>query len=240
MSEIVPGITIIDASYDGASISTAVPAQEIGDLVVRDGLALLKGAFPADLLRGILDGVFAWGQTTAPQREAETSSHRIDERPVKSQTPHTFHSHNFQLCPGAIDAEMDTLIRPVFTAMRDLQNAVAKTNAGFEPDPAGRLMRPQVIQYPSGGGFFGKHVHPLEPQRVGLIVGLSEKGRDFNNGGTIFRVDNTDYSFEDTHDMGDIILFRYDLPHWITPIDANEQLDWTHQAGRWTMVLPYY
>ena len=233
-------IPVIKADYDGTRVIAAVPAGEIRKCVTQDGLALLKGAFPVDLLQTIRDGVFAWGQQCAPQRESNVSFHRIDERPPQSRTPHTFHAYNFQLRPGAIDAEMATLIRPVFSAMRDLQNAVAGTSAGFEPDANSRLMRPQVIQYPSGGGFFDEHVHPLEPQGVGLIVGLSEKGRDFKSGGTCFRVNGRNNSFEDTHAMGDIILFRFDLPHWITPIDDDEHLDWTRQAGRWTMVLPYY
>ncbi|HCO99892.1 MAG: hypothetical protein CL573_05500 [Alphaproteobacteria bacterium] len=231
-------IPVIEADYDGTRVNLATPPRDVGTYVAQGGLALLKGAFPVDLLQNILDGVFAWGQQCAPQRESSVSFHRIDERPQQSRTPHTFHAYNFLLHPGAIDAKIDTLIRPIFSAMRDLQNAVAGTNAGFEPDAESRFLQPQVIQYPSGGGFFGEHVHPLEPQRVGLIVGLSEKGRDFKNGGTCFRVGGRNYSFEDTHSMGDIILFRYDVPHWITPIDDEEHLDWTRRAGRWTMVLP--
>ena len=233
-------VLTIEASFDGTGVTTALPLAEIGDQVMRNGLALLKGAFPAALLQPVLDGVFTWGQKSAPQRDQENSFHRIDERPPQSQCPHTFHAHNFQLRPGRIEAEMDALIRPIFSAMRDLQNSVGGTNAQFEPDAEMRFLHPQVIQYPSGGGFFDEHVHPLEPQRVGLITGLSEKGRDFSKGGTCFRVDGVEYGFEDTHAMGDIILFRYDIPHWISPIDESESLDWTRKAGRWTMVLPYY
>jgi len=240
MSTRAPRILTIESSFDGADVKTAVPLEEIGDHVMRNGLALLKGAFPAALLQPILDGVFAWGQKSPPQRESENSFHRIDERPPQSHCPHTFHAYNFQLRPGRIEANMDALIRPVFSAMRNLQNSISKKNALFEPYTEMRLLRPQVIQYPSGGGFFDEHIHPLEPQRVGLITGLSEKGRDFKEGGTCFRVDGIEYSFEGTHAMGDIILFRYDIPHWISPIDESESLDWTRKDGRWTMVLPYY
>lgn len=233
-------IPVINSYYDGTTVTTAIPPQELKELVGGGGLVLLKRAFPTDLLRDVLDEVFAWGQVSEPQRESGVSFHRIDENPPQSQTSHVFHAHNFQLRQGAIGVEMDELIRPIFAAMGNLQNAVAGTQAGFEPDAAGRFFHPQVIQYPSGGGFFDEHVHPLEPQRVGLILGLSEQGLDFKDGGTCFRVEGTERSFEDNHAMGDIILFRYDLPHWITPIDHNEPLDWTRQAGRWTMVLPYY
>ena len=240
MNKGLADVPVISSYYNGTTVTTEIPPQELKELVGGRGLVLLKGAFPADLLRDVLDGVFAWGQECEPQRESDMSFHRIDECPPQSQTSHVFHVHNFRLRQGAIGVEMDELIRPIFAAMGDLQNAVAGTQAGFEPDSAGRFFRPQVIQYPSGGGFFDEHVHPLEPQRVGLILGLSEKGLDFKDGGTCFRVEGAECSFEDNHAMGDIILFRYDLPHWITLIDHNEPLDWTRQAGRWTMVLPYY
>lgn len=234
-------ISVIEAAYDGAAVTTATPPAEIGERIARDGqLVLLKRAFPVGLLQPVLDGVFAWGLKSPPRRQSEISFHRIDDRPPQSQTPHSFHAYNFQLRPGAIDEEMDALIRPVFSAMRDLQNAVAGKNAQFEPDAKGHFLRPQVIQYPSGGGFFDEHVHSIEPQPVGLIVGLSEKGRDFEEGGTCFRVNGAEHCFQENHAMGDIILFRYDIPHWVTLIDDGAQLDWTRQAGRWTMVLPCY
>ena len=37
-----------------------------------------------------------------------------------------------------------------------------------------------------------------------------------------------------------MILFRFDVPHWITTIDEGDQLDLSSQRGRWTAVLPYY
>jgi len=233
-------VPTVRSNYDGTTLTTQIPPQELKRLIAGGGLVLLKGAFPTELLRNILEKVFAWGQECGSQRESEVSFHRIDNRPPQSQTSHAFHAYNFQLRREAISAEMDKLIRPIFTAMGNLQNAIAGTQASYEPDAAGQFFHPQIIQYPSGGGFFDEHVHPLEPQRVGLILGLSEKGLDFKEGGTCFRVKEGNHSFEDSHAMGDIILFRYDLPHWITPIDHDEPLDWCRQAGRWTMVLPYY
>ena len=208
MSKSPADVPTIRSNYDGTTLTTQIPPQELKRLIAGGGLVLLKGAFPTELLRNILEKVFAWGQECGSQRESEVSFHRIDNRPPQSQTSHAFHAYNFQLRREAISAEMDKLIRPIFTAMGNLQNAIAGTQASYEPDAAGQFFHPQIIQYPSGGGFFDEHVHPLEPQRVGLILGLSEKGRDFKEGGTCFRVEGGKRSFEDSHAMGDIILFR--------------------------------
>ena len=86
---------------------------------------------------------------------------------------------------------------------------------------------------------FGRHLHALEPQRIGLILGLSQRGVDFQSGGTHFDVKGTDVSSEDVHDIGDMLLFRFDIPHWITPVDMSQPCDFSLASGRWTAVLPY-
>ena len=41
----------------------------------------------------------------------------------------------------------------------------------------------QVVHYPRGGGYFEEHRHKRYPTNYGIIITLSEKGRDFNRGG---------------------------------------------------------
>ena len=38
-------------------------------------------------------------------------------------------------------------------------------------------------------------------------------------------------------DIGDLILFRYDLPHRVAPCDPREDLIFSSK-GRWTAILP--
>jgi hypothetical protein len=117
--------------------------------------------------------------------------------------------------------------------MLDLQNRVANTK--FDLGLTG--LRVKVLQYPCGGGYLSEHEHPLEPQRIGLIASLSRLGDDFVNGGTTFR---TPFGFVDTneyHDIGDIIIFRYDLAHAVRPVDEDKQIDWDSDSGKWSVVL---
>lgn len=101
-------------------------------------------------------------------------------------------------------------------------------------------MRPIVIHYPRGGGGFPLHTHPFLPQKIGLIVSLSEKKEDFEHGGTRFAVPNGDIvDIGGEHTIGDIALFRIDLPHNVYPCDPQAELNFKDPAGRWSMILPY-
>jgi hypothetical protein len=101
-------------------------------------------------------------------------------------------------------------------------------------------LHPQILQYPLGGGFFGKHFHPLNPQRVGLIVGLSRRGVDYDTGGTCFDINGIVIDTDLYHDLGDMALFRFDTPHWVNPSSIQQKFNWEAESGRWTLVLPYY
>ena len=97
----------------------------------------------------------------------------------------------------------------------------------------------------ASGGQLGRHVHPLEPQRVGTIVSCSQRGVDYQTGGTCFETANGVVDIEEHHDIGDVAFFRFDLPHWVKPVDpfANEttnEINWSSPSGRWVMALPYY
>ena len=115
------------------------------------------------------------------------------------------------------------------------QNKILKT------DKRKKIYRKvQVIHYPRGGGFFGKHQHPRYPTNYGLIINLTKKNRDFRKGVTNFEIKKKKISLEKKNiSIGDLIMFRYDLPHQVTPCDPNNDLTFDRK-GRWTMIFPVY
>jgi hypothetical protein len=152
---------------------------------------------------------------------------------IKSAIPHVFRQYGFNT-PARL---ADYVGRPtlwIADLVLGLQNNVAGTS--FDISLTG--MRVKVLHYPAGGGFLTEHQHPFAPQRVGLITSLARIGTDFNTGGgTSFR---TPFGHVDTtaqHDIGDIILFRYDLPHAVTPVDEGREIDWRSEVGKWSFVL---
>jgi hypothetical protein len=216
---------------------------KLSSLVQSGNILVLEDAFPSEEIVQIRDQVVSWGQNTpeliTDPGEADSSFHRIDKNPEESSCPHIFHSFNFDLGQsgnGGIEDE----VRPYFEKLRRLQNQLAETDAAFD-DKSEPSLHPQVIQYPIGGGGFSMHQHTFLPQKVGLILSLSEYGTDFESGGTRFATPADGVvDIEGEHTIGDIAVFRYDLPHEVTPCDPEKELDFGLDAGRWSMILPYY
>lgn len=121
----------------------------------------------------------------------------------------------------------DTLLS-VFQAMKDKWEELTGDTIGWD-DPR---IRPQVIHYPRGGGFFGRHNHPLEPQKWGLILNLT------SGPGTVFHMDGYDIQMQP--EAGDLTVFRYDIPHSVPMIDPGVPLEFFSPTERWTAILPIY
>ena len=213
----------------------------IREVIENRNIVILKGAFDARALFNIRQKVFQWGQNSPasnPEDAFEASYHRIDNNPLQSETRHIFHAFNMTKAEGI---EFFPSIESIFLPMKALQETVSGKTLNRSPSKNGIAVRPQFIHYPQAGGFFDWHTHPFEPQRVGLILSLSKKNQDFSSGGTSFRYQDQFASIEDEHDIGDIALFRYDLPHRVEPIDEHlDNLDFDNIKGKWSFVLPFY
>ena len=230
---------LIEASVRDGAIRSQLQDSEIAALVSAGKIVILKSAFAPDKVIELRAAATRWWHNTPAFPHGESPSglptlnyHRIDDGRIVSSLPHIFH----QICLNSLDT-LEEDIRPVVgsvvSLMRDLQNRVAGTH--FDFDLSG--LRVKVLRYPAGGGYLTEHEHPLEPQRIGLITSLSRIGDDFVSGGTTFR---TPFGFVDTnehHDIGDIIIFRYDLAHAVRPVDQDQQIDWDSDSGKWSVLL---
>jgi len=230
---------LIEASIEDGAIRSRLQDSEIAALVSAGKIVILKNVFAPERAIELRAAATRWWNNTAAFPHGQSPSglptlnyHRIDDGKIASSLPHVFH----QICFNSLetlDEEIREKVGSVVSLMRDLQNRVAGTN--FDFDLSG--LRVKVLRYPAGGGYLSEHEHPLEPQRIGLIASLSRIGTDFVSGGTTFR---TPFGFVDTnehHDIGDIIIFRYDLAHAVRPVDQQQQIDWDSDAGKWSVLL---
>ena len=230
---------LIEASIEDGAIRSRLQDSEIAALVSTGKIVILKNVFAPERAIELRAAATRWWNNTAAFPHGQSPSglptlnyHRIDDGKIASSLPHVFH----QICFNSLetlDEEIREKVGSVVSLMRDLQNRVAGTN--FDFDLSG--LRVKVLRYPAGGGYLSEHEHPLEPQRIGLIASLSRIGTDFVSGGTTFR---TPFGFVDTnehHDIGDIIIFRYDLAHAVRPVDQQQQIDWDSDAGKWSVLL---
>jgi hypothetical protein len=183
------------------------------------------------ILWGIENNIFPHGES--PSKYPELNYHRIDDGSVPSVCPHLFHQYAFNSIQK-LGNKFSVLFSDVATTLRLIQNAIGETD--FEISLDG--LRLKILQYPEGGGFLTEHTHPLEPQKVGLILSLSRKNIDNQKGAAAFttpggKVDTLKY-----HDIGDVVVFRYDLPHSVTPVNQEKKsIDWSLETGKWSVVL---
>ncbi|MBL6691033.1 MAG: hypothetical protein ISP91_11620 [Pseudomonadales bacterium] len=213
-------------------------AQSLQHELLSGTVLLFKRVFQTQDARILRNLVMDWSReqpTLTFDKNANSQNlnfHRIDGSPEKSNLPHVFHQYGF----GDIDAINNNLklkLMEFVTPMLELQNLLAGTAYQID-DPNFRV---KLLQYVCGGGFLAQHTHPLEPQRVGLICALSERGKDYDSGGTTFDTPSGKVDTGAFHSAGDIIAFRYDLPHEVLPTDPESAVDWTSTKGRWNLVL---
>jgi len=237
------GVVQTPAALEQGVVTTAMPRAEIVERVMERGeLVILKGAFPDPLVTAVRGAVADWGRGAAPA-DIDDFAGNYHRRRVHvarlQQAPHVFHDYNFNDLK-ALPADLQTTLRSVFEPLRELYNALTGYDVRFEIPASGPYVHPQLIHYPGGGGFFARHWHNIAPQKLGFIVSMSRRGRDFRNGGTCFEIDGEVIDTEAYQEVGDILVWRYDHHHWVTQSDLQDKFDWTSDAGRWVATFAYF
>jgi len=221
------------------TICADVPFAGISRHVFDGRIVLLKGVFDQASVIAFRRAIHAWGKATppfphgkSPSQFPELNYHRLDDGSYPSSMPHIFHQYGLSRI-DALDEPPRSIVRRFATRLADLQNTVAGTNLELSPNS----LRLKVLHYPAGGGFLAEHSHQIEPQRVGVILSLSAIGQEIDHAGTFFSTPFGRVDVAPCHDIGDVVLFRVDVPHGIPPVDAHKALDWNSEAGKWSVVL---
>jgi hypothetical protein len=233
----------IPAALRDGVIETAMRREEIVQRVMDRGeLVILKQVFPDTMATTVRTTVADWGRRV-PLAEIDDFAGAYHRRRCLvariQQAPHVFHDYNFNNL-GTLQPELQATLRSLFEPLRELYNALTGYDVRFEIPASGPYVHPQLIHYPSGGGFFARHWHSLTPQKLGFIVSLSRRGRDFRNGGTCFEIDGEVVDTEKHQEIGDVLIWRYDHPHWVSQSDLQDKFDWTSDAGRWVATFAYF
>jgi hypothetical protein len=218
---------------------TTENVKNISEMISDGKVIIIKEVFDKNLLNSVKSEIFDFGQNNPennPKRAAKTVNfHRIDNNhPLMSvkRIAHFFrYSYHHQKTTSVFE-----LIHP----LNILRNAIAGLNKDytFYSHNEGFLSQPAVLHYPRGGGYMSAHVDPVEPQKVEMVLALSERGVDFQEGGLSIFIDNEWQDVEQFINFGDICMFRPNVPHRVDPIDPNVDLDWNNSAGRWTVFSP--
>lgn len=233
----------------GEKLTVDIPLASIAEDIVNNGTVYcIKNCIRHTSIDYLRKKVFDY-YSRIPQisQSYDTPSPSINchsiERGISrlQKTMHYFHVYIFHKME-ALPPELKPHITGLFSSMASLYNELTfqkRELATIHDD--GTQFRFQIFQYPRGGGMFSSHVHALFPQKIGLILGFSKRGRDFYESDVGFEApDGSIINTSHIHDMGDIMLFRVNLKHWVTPCDITEPLIENQSSGRWSAVLAVY
>ncbi len=243
MKEVAKYLIKVDAEFKNGQIIPEIPFDEVMRLVNEPNIVIIKTGLPETTLRAVIETTRAWAATVPPAESPDTFDNNQHKQRLHiakiQQAPQLFHDHTFDAMLDLGESTKQTLLG-VFTPMRQFWNSLTGNNEEYGIRKGQPYFHPQVTHYPLGGSFFGRHWHPLNPQKVGTILALNQYGKDYNSGGTGYVINDHIVETEGFQDVGDLILFRYDLPHWVSPSSFADRFSWDDPAGRWVAILPFY
>lgn len=235
-------LNFIKGKLENGNIVTELSAEEIAGMVADKKIVIIKDLFSPEELQELKKAAVAWGKevTPATQDDFKGNYHSMKAKVSNlQQSPHVFHDYNFNdltKLPEDFSKKMST----VFESLRVFYNSLTGYTAPFGFIEGAPYFHPQLIHYPLGGGFFGRHNHNLLPQKIGFILSLSDYGTDYKNGGTCFVVNDEVIDIEGKLDIGDLCLWPNDVDHWVKQSSLEDQFDWHSIKGRWVATLAYF
>jgi hypothetical protein len=231
------GLIVVNAKHHASSIETDVSVRELSEAVMAGKIAIVKNVFDPHEIRRLRAAIIS-AQIPICEMSFEYDTIRSwrDHREVfyDPKVKVLYEASYFAVTNPA--DKIGQIMRAAVERMAVFWRSLTGYEHTLVPSPDRRALRPWAMYYPAGGGCFGWHQHPLEFTRIGPILALSEIGVDFRRGGTEFNTPFGLINVERHHDIGDICLFRFDLPHRVTTVDPDQELQW-NGSGRWTLVL---
>ncbi len=237
-SRIPEGLVCVDSNFNGEIISFDVSLLMLQTFLSEGRVLLFKGAFHELDMRELRAQVFAWSGSLPVAGFDEDigvggiNFHREDKCSKQSSLPHCFHQYGFGDLAGLAEP-LGSLLNRYGPALLIFQNALAGTKYNFSPEQ----LRIKFLQYFSGAGFLANHKHCFLPQKVGLLASVSQRGVEYQTGGLVFDTSYGEVDTSELFEIGDIIVFPYDLPHEVVMIDPGFQTDWGSGSGRWVLGL---
>ncbi len=232
------GLIVLQGELRGAEIETGTPHRELISLIEVGNVVVFPKLFDPDTILRVRQAVLDWsGRTPQYPRDRSASVprlnfHRRDDGSGPSLLAHRFHQYAFGDW-GAVEPGLSGMLQSVCRPLLALQNALAGTDFSLSTPN----LRCKLINHPVGGGYLVKHTHPYRPQKVAFFLSLSRYGQDFEAGGAKFDTPGKTVELTELFDIGNVVLFRYDLPHEVPPIDPRRPLDWSSPAGLWILSI---
>ncbi len=243
------------APHDDGGIS-ALPRQAIADQVAQKGYAIVRGLVDPVRLRNARSQIrraFSPIHDTAPVGTPPDAAMRNFQKVVLGGGSQT--GYHVPRCVRVIYNPLwaDDLygMREVFRPLARLRNHLLGFDLDYAVDRVedGLFTAARLQHYPAGGGFFAAHedrVVETINREAGvarffqLVLLLTEKGKDFRDGGAFVEKDGERIDLETRARAGDVLIYDGRSRHGVGDIDPHRVPDLRALAGRLVALASLY
>ncbi|MEK7991139.1 MAG: hypothetical protein VSS52_009055 [Thiotrichaceae bacterium] len=230
------GLITLNSRISKQLLIPEISIVEMTQLIEAGHIVVLEKVFDKGKLLNLRQAVSDWAEKepefpiTKSASIPDLNYHRKDCVSDSKYMSRLFHQYGFSDL-DSLDNELKQQLIHVINPLLGLQNQLANTDYDLSMPNC----RFKFYKHCSGGGYFQKHSHPYIPQKVAFFLSLSRFGQDFNQGHVIFDIPFGSLEVDELFEMGNVIYFKYDLPHGVTAVDEQANIDWTSDKGLWVM-----
>jgi hypothetical protein len=232
-----------------AAVPQDLPVAAIRDTVASHGLARIRGLFDRDALREVLAGMVAGFDASRDARHdpRDTDAVRRNFQKLQIGANSGVNSRRtlgrfMRVIYNPIFADDIYGLRPHFVTLARVRNLLFGRPIEFaiHGTDAGYWTCARIQQYPAGGGFMVPHrdmYAQAATSEAGLdyfqvILQLTEKGLDFEEGGAYVDVNDERVLYEHACLTGDVVVYDGRSVHGVADVDPMKALDLSRLDGR--------
>jgi len=214
--------------------------KNIQNLLKKKHVVILKNILDPAKLKEIRKIAFEFGKKNQNKKMSNLpfitkSSSRIDNEHPKMRVKCI--NHVFR--PSRKDKKFKTFFK-ITDQIDDLRNIllnIKKKDYAKSNNEKGFVSRPSIKHYPLGGGYMSKHTDEvLGKHSLQVITPLSEKFKDYKNGGLKLKVKKKWHDIDEKLKLGSIVIHRPDLEHKVEKINRNKKIQWGSILGKWSLI----
>ena len=130
----------------------------LSNKILDEGVAVIKNAFPKTILNELKNEVFSWSKKNKikpPQTWVDENFYAIEKgiSPIQ-KTPHNYVGYNLNH-PNLLDKKFREIFNKIYIPYCQLyKDLTGNLDATTKKKNNNFKIHPQIIQYPSGGGFW--------------------------------------------------------------------------------------
>jgi hypothetical protein len=226
-----------------------IDADAVRSVVARHGVACLRGLFTPESIAAAVDRIARGFDPRADRKHDPNDS----DAPRRNFQKLQIGANSGTSTTRTLGRFMRVFYNPIFASdvlgmrahfvrLAQIRNRIhgLRDDYALAGDEDGFWTCARIQQYPRGGGFMVPHrdlYSQLATDAAGLgyfqlLLLLSQKGTDYQQGGAYVEINGARFSYEDQCERGDVVVYDGRTVHGVADIDPQDALELDRFSGR--------